>query len=107
MAGEQLTDGTEANHLALIFLAERFANWLSRRFLRPGAYRTIKYRSPIPHDGITMISASVKRPGKNSMRDLVTAQVGGNGEAQGIFAGMVERQEISSGPMDPSKSACP
>jgi hypothetical protein len=44
-------------------------------------------------------------PGKNSMRDLVTAQVSGNGEAQTIFEGMVERQQISSGPIGPPKSA--
>jgi hypothetical protein len=43
-------------------------------------------------------------PGKNSMRDLVTAQVSGKGEAQTIFEGMVERQEINSGPVGPPKS---
>jgi hypothetical protein len=41
---------------------------------------------------------TVSPPGKNSMRDLFTVQVGVNGEAQTIFEGMAERKEISMGP---------
>jgi len=44
-------------------------------------------------------------PGKNSMRDFVIAEVSGNGQVQTIFEGVVERQEISSGPIGPPKSA--
>ena len=44
-------------------------------------------------------------PGKNSIRDFVTAEVSENGQAQTIFEGTVERQEISSGPIGPPKSA--
>ena len=43
--------------------------------------------------------------GKNSMRDLAIAQVNGNGQAQTIFEGTVERQEIGSGPIGPPRSA--
>jgi hypothetical protein len=44
-------------------------------------------------------------PGKISMRDLVIAEVSANGQAQTIFEGTVERQEISSGPIGPPESA--